>query len=147
LNLGGLSLLGGGSGSGIRVVAGGRDGASIEGGAHGSRAVVAGFSTGVRATGRRSLAEVRALEVSGNRRDGLALWGHEVRLVDVVADKNGRDGVHVGGRQSSLEDVEANQNGRYGVRVTHDAARIDGNGRGNRRGDLVRNPGADEATE
>jgi hypothetical protein len=112
----------------------------IEGGAQVSRAVVAGFSTGVRATGRRSLAEVRGLDVNGNRRDGLALWGHEVRLVDVVADQNGRDGVHVGGRQSSLEGVRADRNGRYGVRVTRDAARLDGSGRNNRRGNVVRNP-------
>jgi hypothetical protein len=137
LNLNGLSLLGSGSGTGIRVSSGGANGAVIDGGGQTARAVIAGFSTGLRASGRRSVAEIRGVELNANRRDGLASWVHEARLIDVVANDNGRDGVHVGGRQSTLDGVRANKNGRYGLRVTQDTAALRGNGKGNRHADVV----------
>jgi len=140
LSLGGQSLLGTGSGSGIRVIAGGRDGAVIEGGDTGARGVVAGFGTGIRATGRRSVGEVRSIDFNANTRDGVALWGMQVRLIDVGADKNGRDGVHVGGRDSDTAGVRADGNARYGVRITGADASLDGNARDNRRGNIVTNP-------
>jgi hypothetical protein len=129
--------MGSGVGAGIRVLAGGYQGATIEGGA-GKRGVVAGFGTGLRATGRRAVAEVNAVDFTANARDGVALWGHEVRLVDVTADKNGRDGLHIGGREASLEGVRGDRNGRYGVRVNRDAARIEGTAVDNGRANVVK---------
>jgi hypothetical protein len=140
LDLNGQSVLGTGSGTGIRVVAGGRDGAVVTGGSTGARGVVAGFATGMRATGRRALAEVSSIDFNTNTRDGVALWGSQVRLIDVGADTNGRDGVHMGGRQSAVEGVRANGNARYGVRVTGADANVDGKARNNRRGDVVGSP-------
>jgi hypothetical protein len=139
LSLGGNSLVGTGSGAGIRVIAGGTDGAIIEGGGAGVRAVVAGFGSGLRATGRRSVAELRGIEFDANREHGVALWALDVRVTDVGAEGNGHDGVHVGGRQASLEGVEARSNGRYGVRVTAPGGEVRADGRNNRRGDVVVN--------
>jgi hypothetical protein len=142
LSLGGHSIVGSGKGTGIRVVAGGREGVVIAGGSTDGHGIVAGFATGLRATGRRSLAQVSGIEFSANKRDGVALWGRNVVLVDVIADGNGRDGVHMGGRDPQLREVSAERNGRYGVRVSGTGAELEASGRANRRGNVVSDPRA-----
>ncbi|TFH22562.1 MAG: hypothetical protein E4H03_08140 [Myxococcales bacterium] len=116
LDLSGLSIVGSGQGSGIRIVEGGEQGAIIIGGVPGRPAEIAGFRNGVRATGSRPLAEIRDLTIKGSSRDGLVLRGAPARLARVTSDSNGGDGLRIGGRQRMLEDVEASGNRRYGVR-------------------------------
>jgi hypothetical protein len=118
LDLAGLSIVGSGSGSGIRILDGGENGAVIIGGEPGRSGEIAGFRTGVRATGSHPVAEIRDLTIKGSSRDGLVLRGAAARLVRVTSDSNGGDGLRIGGRQHTLEAVEASGNGRYGVRVT-----------------------------
>lgn len=134
LDLGGLSLLGSGRGTGIYVINGGKLGATVVGGDAGQRGEVAGFGTGFRARGQRSVRELRAVAFSGNARDGVVLRGASTNVVDVKAERNGGDGFRIGGRSPNLEGVEAQQNGGSGVRVTSPGARLgevvaDGNGR------------------
>ena len=57
LDLAGLSIVGSGQGSGIRIIDGGEYGALIIGGVPGRPAEIAGFRNGVRATGSRPLAD------------------------------------------------------------------------------------------
>ena len=118
LDMAGLSIAGLGSGVGIYVIDGGSAGAIIVGGTADRPGTVAGFGTGLRARGQRSVAEISYLLLTGNDGDGLALRGAGTKLVGVVAERNGRDGLRLGGRGAELEGVEARGNGRYGLRVT-----------------------------
>jgi len=127
LDVAGLSLIGLGGGTGIRVLDGGEGGAIIIGGSAEHPGHVAGFGTGLRASGRDNLAEVHNLVLEGNVRDGLALRSSDTLLVNVDADKNGRDGLRVGGRNPELSGVDATGNHRYGLRVTARGGSVDAN--------------------
>jgi hypothetical protein len=117
LDLAGLTILGSGHGTGVYVIDGGSDGASIHGG-DGAAAEIAGFGTGFRARGQRSVRELRNLSFVANERDGVVLRGAKTQIVGVKAERNGRDGMRIGGRGPRLDGVEAQQNARYGLRVT-----------------------------
>jgi hypothetical protein len=124
LDLGGLAIRGSGRGTGIRVMSGGKLGATIVGGDGPGRGEVLGFGTGFRASGQRSVRELRGISFTANVRDGMTLRGDSVAVVDVQAERNGRDGLHVGGRSPRIEDVGAQQNGGTGLRVTAPGAAI-----------------------
>lgn len=117
VDLAGLSIVGSGSGSGIRILDGGENGAVIIGGEPGRPGEIAGFRNGVRATGSRPLAEIRDLGIKGSTSDGLILRGLETRLIRVASDDNARDGLRVGGHGHTLEGVEAARNAGYGLRM------------------------------
>lgn len=137
LDLAGLSLVGTGSGAGIRVLDGGDGGAVIAGGEPGRPGEIAGFRNGVRATRTHAVAEIRDLVIKGSTRDGLVLRGSEATLTRVSAEDNGRDGLRVGGRDHKLEGVEAAGNARYGVRVTARGAEGQASTAGNARGAML----------
>jgi hypothetical protein len=124
LDLAGLTILGTGQGTGIRVIDGGRDGAVIVGG-DGAAAEVAGFGTGFRARGQRSVRELRNVSFTANERDGVVLRGAGSEVLGVTAERNGRDGLRIGGRGTRLDGVSAQQNGGDGVRLTTPSAQVD----------------------
>jgi len=93
LNLAGLSIVGSGSGSGIRILDGGDNGAVVIGGEPGRPGEIAGFRNGVRATGSRPVAEIRDLDIKGSSSEGLVLRGLDALLVRVTSDDDVRDGL------------------------------------------------------
>jgi hypothetical protein len=123
LDLAGMTIVGMGRGTGIRVIDGGTAGATITGGATAS-AEVAGFGTGFRARGQRSVRELHNVSFTANARDGVVLRGAATDVLGVAAERNGRDGMRVGGRGPRLDGVEAQQNARYGLRVTARGAQL-----------------------
>jgi hypothetical protein len=138
LNLGGQSIVGRGHGTGIRVARGGRLGAVIVGGDDGdARAEVARFGTGIRASGRVALREVRSIDIHDNRADGLSVHASGVTLVDVHSEGNGRDGVALSGHGNHVSDVTARDNARDGVNVHGSAATVSAETTGNRRNGAV----------
>jgi hypothetical protein len=124
LDLGGLSLLGSGHGTGIRIIEGGKLGATIVGGDGSQRGEVVGFGTGFRARGQRSVRELRNVSFTANVRDGAVLRGASTDVVGVQAERNGGDGLHVGGREPRIDDVQTQQNGGSGLHVTSRGARV-----------------------
>lgn len=134
LNLGGQSLVGNGSGTGIRVVRGGRLGSAIVGGdADDTRAEVARFGTGIRASGRNVLREVRGFDVHDNSGDGLHLRTSGVRVEDVRSERNGRVGASLSGHGNAVAGVVADGNVRDGLQVRGSGATVDAETSGNRR--------------
>lgn len=134
LNLGGQSLTGRGHGSGIRVVRGGSLGASIVGGDEGdSRAEIANFGTGIRATGSGVLREIRAIDIHGNEADGLFLRASGVTIEDVRSEGNGRDGVAISGHGNQVSGVTARSNARDGVKVRGSESTVEATTTGNAR--------------
>jgi hypothetical protein len=125
LNLGGQSLLGNGRGVGIDVAKGGRLGSVIVGGdADDTRAQITHFTTGIRATGRNVLREVRGLDVRANTADGLKIRASGVVIADVKSEDNGRDGVSVSGHGVEVTDVTSRGNQRDGLQVRGTGAKI-----------------------
>jgi len=136
LNLGGRSIVGRGTGVGIRVVRGGRVGSTILGGGEdGRRAEVAHFRTGITAHGRNDLVALVGVDVHDNRSDGLRLHTSGVRIEDVRSDGNGRDGLSLFGHANEVTGVVAERNSSEGVQVrgagsTVNAATSDNRGHG-----------------
>ena len=124
LDLNGLSILGSGHGTGVRVIDGGKLGATIVGGDGAQRAEIVGFGTGFRARGQRSVRELRNVSFTANARDGAVLRGAATDVVGVQAERNGGDGLHIGGRQPKIDNVETQQNGGSGLRVTSPGAHV-----------------------
>lgn len=138
LNLGGQSLLGNGRGAGIRVARGGRLGSVLVGGDAGdSRAEIARFGTGIRASGRNVLREVSGIDVHDNKSDGLYLRTSGVTVFDVVTERNGRSGAAVSGHGNSVADLVADGNLRDGLQVRGSGATVDADTSGNRRNGTV----------
>jgi len=131
LDLGGLSLVGTGDGTGLRVVSGGVGGAVIIGGDGDTRATVARFRTGVAAFGRADLREIRNVDLVANVRDGMRTRSSGMLAKSVTAQRNGRDGLRVYGHDSTLTDVEADENLGSGVRVGGSGAKIQARSEGN----------------
>jgi hypothetical protein len=131
VDLSGLTLVGQGFGTGLRVIFGGKQGAQIRGGSAGQAGEIVGFDTGLSARGARSVAEVRDLVLRANRRDGLRLTGQGTRIVNVSAYDNGKDGLRVRSHGMVLEGVESAGNARAGVHVTGESAQVQGRSRGN----------------
>src|SRR6185503_10156253 len=137
LDLAGLSIIGPGLGTGIRVVDGGSEGAMISGGSGGAGEVV-GFGTGFRARGQRSVRELRNVNFTGNARDGVVLRGAGTRVDTVTAERNGRDGLRVGGRDLQVQDSASQQNGGDGVKASGRGVRLENSVAGNNLGTQVR---------
>jgi len=149
LDLGGLSIQGTGSGSGIKVLRGGKLGSLIVGGgdANGSRAAIYLFSTGIRASGRSLLREVRDLDVHDNKHDGLQIRTSGVKVSNVNSYANGRDGVVVSGHGNEVTGVVAKRNQRDGLQVRGTGAGISAETSDNRRnGTTVGGRGNDVTT-
>jgi len=138
LNLGGQSIVGRGYGAGIRVARGGRLGAVVVGGDDGDpRAEIARFGTGIRASGRDALREVRSIDIHDNTADGLSIHTSGVRLDDVRSEGNGRDGVALTGHGNQVSGVTARDNARDGLKVRGSAATVTAETTGNRRNGAV----------
>jgi len=138
LNLGGQSMVGNGSGAGIRVARGGRLGSVIVGGdADDTRAEIARFATGISASGRNVLREIRAIDVHDNRRDGLRIRTSGVRIEDVRTEANGRDGAVVSGHGNEVTGVISEANVRDGLQVRGSGATINAETSRNRRNGTV----------
>ena len=138
LHLGGQSIVGHGYGAGIRVVRGGRLGAVIVGGdTDDSRAEIARFGTGIRASGRDVLREVRSIDIHDNAADGLSIHASGVKLDDIRSEANGRDGVALSGHGNDVSGVTASDNARDGVKVRGSAATVNAETTGNRRNGTV----------
>jgi hypothetical protein len=126
LSLGGQSITGRGYGTGVRVARGGRLGAVIAGGDESDgRGEIANFRTGIRASGRDMLREVRSIDVHDNAADGLSIHASGVTLDDVRSERNGRDGVALSGHGNQVSDVTAHGNARDGLKVRGSAATVD----------------------
>ncbi len=138
LSLGGNSMVGSGSGTGIRVAHGGRLGSAIIGGDAGdTRAEIANFGTGIRASGRLAVREVRSIDIHANRDDGLKIRSSGVRVEDVRSERNGRNGVALSGHGIEVSGVVAAGNIRDGLKVRGAGANIDAETTGNRRNGTV----------
>jgi hypothetical protein len=138
LNLGGQSIVGTGRGAGIRVVHGGRLGSIIIGGdAEDARAEIVRFDTGILATGRNVLREVRAIDVHDNRDDGLKIRASGVRIEDVRSEGNGRNGLALSGHGIEVSGVVADGNIRDGLQVRGSGASVSGETTGNLRNGTV----------
>lgn len=118
LDLGDHSIVGRGSGVGIRVVRGGRVGTTILGGGeNGRRAEVAHFRTGISAHGRNDLVALVGVDVHDNLSDGLRLHTSGVRIEDVRSESNGRDGLSLSGHGNQVTGVVAERNSSEGVQI------------------------------
>lgn len=138
LNLGGQSIVGRGHGAGIRVARGGRLGAVIVGGDDGdARAEIARFRTGIRASGRDVLREVRSIDIHDNTADGLIVHTSGVKLDDVRSTANGRSGVSLSGHGNQVSGVTASGNARDGLKVRGSAATVSAETSDNRRNGAV----------
>jgi hypothetical protein len=133
LDLDGLSIVGTGTGTGIRVIDGGVLGAVIAGSSDGRRAEIAGFSTGIFAHGRDDLQEVFDVDVKSNDDEGIVVTSAGVRLRNVRALDNGGDGMRLSGDGSTLAAVEASGNRGVGIRVSGSGSTVEGRAVGNAR--------------
>lgn len=125
LNLGGQSLVGTGRGSGINVVHGGRLGSVILGGdEEDSRAAIVRFDTGIRASGRNILREVRSIDIKANSDDGLKIRASGVLIEDVRLQDNGRHGASIAGHGVDVSGVTSEGNVGDGLQVRGTGARI-----------------------
>ncbi|HEY2774763.1 MAG TPA: hypothetical protein VGK20_12015 [Candidatus Binatia bacterium] len=125
LNLGGQSLAGHGHGAGIFVARGGRLGSTIIGGDAGdTRAEIANFAIGIRASGHAALRAIRGLDVHHNRFDGLNVRVSGIQIEDVHSQDNGRGGATVSGHDIQIHGVVANNNSRDGLSVHASGAQI-----------------------
>jgi hypothetical protein len=139
LDLSGLSIVGTGTGVGIRVVRGGRVGSSIVGGgaADAPPAEIANFRTGISGSGRNVLSEISGVYVHDNRGDGLRIHSSGVRVENVISEKNGRDGISVLGHGVEIGDVVADSNLSDGVKVRGKGGSVSADATGNLRHGLV----------
>lgn len=115
LDLNGLTLRGAGTGTGIRVEAGGADGALVLGGEGEERASVVGFATGISAQYAGTLRRVERVAVRSSRRDGINLRTRGTLLVDVESSDNAGHGLRLTGEGGRLIDVVAERNGKSGI--------------------------------
>lgn len=118
IDLAGLSLVGSGEGTGLRVLRGGTEGARILGGSADSPAEVVGFRRGFLAHGLHTVSELRDIDFRANLFDGVRMRASNAVVRDVTATENGRDGFRLRGRSSSYVDLDAAQNGRTGLHLT-----------------------------
>lgn len=126
LHLAGQSIRGRGFGTGIRVARGGKLGATIVGGDEDdTRAEIANFATGIRASGRDVLREIRSIDVHGNTGDGLYLRASGASVVDVRSENNGRSGIALSGHGNRTSGVTASNNARDGLKVRGSDSTID----------------------
>ncbi len=126
LDLAGLSLLGSGFGSGIRVVNGGRRGAVITGDSSSGKAEIVGFGTGIFAHGTRAVLEVSGVTVKGSRGNGLWLRSSGARVTNVSSQKNGGDGFRLDGHACVYSGLSASGNHGSGLRLSGESAMVDG---------------------
>lgn len=131
LDLAGLSLVGTGDGSGLRVLRGGAEGAVIVGGEGDVRATIARFRTGVAGVGTNAIKEIRNVDLVANSRDGMHVRSSGMLADSIGARRNGRDGLRVSGHASTLTDVDAEDNLGSGLRVGGTAATIRARSAGN----------------
>lgn len=132
LDLGGQSIVGQGHGAGIRVAKGGRLGAVIVGGGEGGqRAEIARFGTGIRASGRDVLHEVRSIDVHDHTSDGLSIHASGVTIEDVRSEGNGRRGIALSGHGNEARGVTASGNAADGLEVRGSAATVSAETAGN----------------
>lgn len=132
LNLGGQTIVGSGRGIGIRVARGGQVGSTILGGdEEDSRAEIARFRTGIRASGRNALVELVGVDLSANTGDGLKLRTSGTHVEDIRSTGNGRHGAAVTGHGNEVVAVVAQKNHGDGLQVRGSGTEIDAETSGN----------------
>lgn len=131
LDLNGLSIVGRGIGSGIRILDGGSDGAVIVGSEDGRRAQIVAFSRGVHAHGKTALAVLEDVDLMANTREGAAIRSSGARVSRVRATDNGAEGLRLSGHASQFREIEAEGNGGDGVRLSGSGAVLEADTRGN----------------
>jgi hypothetical protein len=117
LDLGGLALVGSGVGDGIACEAGGSDGAVIVGGTTDKRGEIVGFGVGINVRRPASVRRIEAVDLKGQRHQGLLLRSAGTFVRDVRASRNGSDGVRVSGQGGRLVGIESYENAGAGVRL------------------------------
>lgn len=120
IDLAGNRIRGSDAGVGLRVIAGGTDGARVIGGNADQRGMVTGFGIGLWATRGQAIARVEHLELIGNRDEGARVAIAGTIFEDVIATANGRDGFKVDGMGGRFADVRASDNGENGLRLCSD---------------------------
>jgi hypothetical protein len=131
LDLNGLSIVGRGIGSGIRVIDGGTNGATILGSSDGRRGQIVAFRNGLHALGKTDLAVMRDVDVLANASDGVVVSSSGAELSGIRAADNGRDGLRLRGHGSRYTDIEAEGNLGNGVRIGGSGAELSGRAAGN----------------
>jgi hypothetical protein len=126
LDMGGLAIVGRGYGVGIRVDAGGSDGAVIVGGPGEARGEIAGFSTGIDAAKHNAISRLERLRVRGNRSDGVRLRTDGTVVVDVESSDNGQDGFLLTGSGGRLQRVHARRNRANGIHLRSSGVHVVG---------------------
>jgi hypothetical protein len=117
LDLNGLSLRGSGVGTGLEVERGGSEGAAIIGGHAGRRGEIVGFGIGIRVRSPTAVRRIEALEVEGQRNEGILLRTAGAMVLDVTVARNGGDGIRVVGQGGRLLGIDANENRGAGLRI------------------------------
>jgi len=135
LDMSGLAIIGRGYGVGIRIDAGGSDGATVVGGD--VRGEVVGFGTGVVATRHNAVARLENLRVRGNRADGVKLRTDGTLILDVEASDNGQDGFLLTGTGGRLQRVKASGNQATGIHLRSSGVYVAGETVGNKKHGIV----------
>ena len=125
LDLNGLSIVGRGHGSAIRVIDGGGGGVTISGGGPRFAELVA-FETGIESHRRDALSEVRDVTVKGSTGHGIDVKGRGVRMLGVTSMDNAGDGFRLSGDASQYKDIVALGNRGVGIRLSGDGALVEG---------------------
>lgn len=109
LDLGGNTLTGAASGTGVLIKA---NAVKVINGS------VLGFGKGVAVGTSTTGSEVSDIKAKNNKSDGIRLVGDTNTLADNKADSNGGDGIHVNGDGNHLEKNKGKKNQSDGIRVT-----------------------------
>jgi hypothetical protein len=135
VDLNGQELRGSGVGTGVRILHGGVEGATIVGGVGAAPGVIAGFREGIRSTRPDDLRLLTNVVVRESRDAGVVVRGSRASIESVRVEGNGGDGLRASGRSVDLFGLEADGNGGRGVRDRARAGERDVTSQSNRVGD------------
>lgn len=131
IDLNGQEIHGSGTGTGIRILYGGSDGADVIGGLGSVPGVISGFREGIRSQRPDDLRRLLNLIVRDSRESGVVVRGNRASIESVRVEGNAGDGLRASGRSVDLFDVEAEGNGGRGVRDQARSGERDVDSRGN----------------
>lgn len=131
VDLNGQEIHGSGTGTGIRILHGGSDGADVVGGLGSVRGVISGFREGIRSQRPDDLRRLLNLIVRDSREAGVVVRGNRASIESVRVEGNAADGLRTSGRSVDLFAVEAEGNGGRGVRDQARSGERDLDSRGN----------------
>lgn len=132
VDLNGQEIRGSGTGTGVRILHGGSDGAEVVGGVGSAPGVISGFREGIRSQHPDDLRRLLNLIVRDSREAGVVVRGNRASIESVRVEANAADGLRASGRSVDLLGVEAQDNGGLGVRDRAHSGERDVDSSGNR---------------